>query len=111
MRRKPGDILPLEADILQIAQDLAKQDAPWFYGWTVSPRLEDATGRTTPFGTLYRTLDRLEEMGYLVSEWVEPARIGTPRRRQYRITPEGSRALATAPRTPVVARLSPRLAN
>ena len=111
MRRKPGDILPLEADILQLAQERDGQHEPWFHGWTIGRQLEDATGRVTPFGTLYRTLDRLEELGCLVSEWVEPAKNGTPRRRQYRITPEGSRALATAPRTPVRARLTPRLAN
>jgi DNA-binding PadR family transcriptional regulator len=104
-------LLPLEAAILQLAQDLAKHDMPWFHGWRIAQRLEDATGRETPFGTLYRTLDRLESMGYLMSEWAEPERNGAPRRRLYQITAEGSRAYATAPRTPVSAKLAPRFAT
>jgi PadR family transcriptional regulator, regulatory protein PadR len=111
MRRKPGDLLPLEADILEIAGDLAERGAPTFHGWTIGGRLEDLTGREVPFGTLYRTLDRMESLGYLGSELGEPERKGAPRRRLYRITGDGARAFATAPRTPVVGKLKLRLAE
>jgi DNA-binding PadR family transcriptional regulator len=44
-------------------------------------------------GTLYPILYRLEQCGWLVSRWEvgDPAVLGRPRRRYYRISPEGSR--------------------
>jgi len=48
-------------------------------------------------GTLYPILGRLEEAGWLESEWenVDPREVGRPRRRLYMITRAGrSRALA-----------------
>jgi DNA-binding MarR family transcriptional regulator len=44
-------------------------------------------------GTLYPILLRLESAGWLVSRWeqVDPARIGRPRRRLYRLTSGGLR--------------------
>jgi DNA-binding PadR family transcriptional regulator len=50
-------------------------------------------------GTIYPALDRLEELGFAVSEW-EDARLAQaekrPTRRYYRITPEGARELQKA---------------
>jgi PadR family transcriptional regulator, regulatory protein PadR len=45
-------------------------------------------------GTLYPILLRLESAGWLVSRWerVDPAAVGRPRRRLYRVTPTGLRA-------------------
>ena len=42
-------------------------------------------------GTLYPILLRLEAAGWFVSRWeaVEPAHVGRPRRRLYRLTPSG----------------------
>lgn len=42
-------------------------------------------------GTLYPILLRLEGAGWFVSEWelVDPATVGRPRRRLYRLTPGG----------------------
>jgi len=42
-------------------------------------------------GTLYPILLRLESAGWFVSKWeaVDPASIGRPRRRLYRLTPSG----------------------
>jgi PadR family transcriptional regulator, regulatory protein PadR len=42
-------------------------------------------------GTLYPTLLRLESAGWFVSRWesVDPARVGRPQRRLYRLTPNG----------------------
>jgi PadR family transcriptional regulator PadR len=44
-------------------------------------------------GTLYPILLRLESAGWLVSRWekVDPASVGRPRRRLYRMTPTGLR--------------------
>lgn len=57
----------------------------------------DATG--LPSGTVYPTLTRLEARSYVTSSWEAPDRAreeGRPRRRYYRITPEGERALDVA---------------
>lgn len=40
-------------------------------------------------GTLYPILIRLEEQGYLSSDWQTPSQPGKPPRRAYRLTPEG----------------------
>jgi PadR family transcriptional regulator, regulatory protein PadR len=42
-------------------------------------------------GTLYPILLRLETAGWFVSRWeaVDPAEVGRPRRRLYRLTPSG----------------------
>lgn len=52
----------------------------------------DATG--LPSGTVYPTLSRLESRGLVRGRWESEAvahREGRPRRRYYRITPEGRR--------------------
>jgi PadR family transcriptional regulator len=57
----------------------------------------DATGLTS--GTVYPTLDRLEELGLLRSQWEEPdaaQREGRPPRRNFAVTAAGARALAVA---------------
>ena len=108
MRRRRGDLLPLEAEILRIAGILAQQGQPEFYGWRMGQYLEDEGQRETGFGSLYRTLNRLQDLGYLESEWAPPEKEGLPPRRLYQITPEGSRAYATARRTPVTGKLTPR---
>lgn len=42
-------------------------------------------------GTLYPLLQRLENAGWLKSDWeeVDPAEVGRPRRRYYRLTGDG----------------------
>jgi DNA-binding PadR family transcriptional regulator len=65
-------------------------------------------------GTVHPILARLESYGWLESRWEDedPRRAGRPRRRYYRLTPDGvvhaTRALERA-RTPVslLARLAP----
>lgn len=52
-----------------------------------------------PSGTVYPLLRRLEAGGLVGSEWeedVDPSEEGRPRRRHYRLTPEGERALAAS---------------
>lgn len=57
----------------------------------------DATG--LPSGTVYPTLARMEARAYVDSEWEDGAdakEAGRPRRRYYRLTPDGARALSEA---------------
>jgi len=60
-------------------------------------------------GTLYPILFRLEEVGWLQSQWEveDPAVLGRPRRRFYRMTAEGVRNLKEVIRdlTPAKGRL------
>lgn len=43
-----------------------------------------------PPGTVYPVLDRLEQAGWLVSEWETDAGRSGPRRRYYRLTADGA---------------------
>jgi PadR family transcriptional regulator, regulatory protein PadR len=56
-------------------------------------------------GTLYPILYRLEDFGWLVSHWEQgdPAALGRPRRRYYRITAEGTKKVRE-----VITELMPR---
>src|SRR4051794_5377643 len=107
MRRKQGDLLPLEAEILRLATELADEGQPRFHGWWIAQRLADESRRETGFRSLYRTLNRLEDLGYLVSQWVMPVKGGQAPKRVYEITPDGRTAYATARRTPVSGKLVP----
>ncbi|MGH4024857.1 MAG: PadR family transcriptional regulator [Pseudonocardiaceae bacterium] len=44
-----------------------------------------------PSGTIHPILARLEACGWLQSRWedIDPARVGRPRRRYYRLSPDG----------------------
>ncbi len=53
-------------------------------------------------GTLYPFLIRLEDQGYLESEWQEPAQGGRPPRHAYRLTARG--VLLAQENPPVAAR-------
>lgn len=46
------------------------------------------TGR--PSGTVYPLLDRLERAGWIASEWDDDTSRPGPRRRMYRLTPDGA---------------------
>lgn len=67
------------------------------YGMTVRRELEETAGRQVTFGTVYGTLDRLEEKGYVSSHHgpAEPVRGGRARR-FFKVEPEGELALARA---------------
>jgi DNA-binding PadR family transcriptional regulator len=61
------------------------------YGFDVM----EETGLTS--GTIYPALDRLEALGFALSEWEDPEvarKDKRPSRRYFRITPEGQKALA-----------------
>jgi len=71
----------------------------------------DLAGRTgIRVGTLYPILDRLLTAGWVHDEWedVEPAAVGRPRRRYYRLTPDGV-IVAVNARADLEAILAPRL--
>ena len=100
MRRKPGALLPIELAILTAGIDLRRIGTDEFHGFAVAKRMEDIgeAYQLTAYGTLYKALGRMETAGLLESRW-EKADLaleeGRPRRRLYRVTGAGARALAT----------------
>ena len=113
-RRKPGTLLPLELEILEVALSLLHSEQATFHGFALAQTMREQAGSRslTGHGTLYKALGRLEEFGMLTSEWEDAAAAeGRPRRRLYELTSQGAhvaeRALAgkAAGRSP---RLSPR---
>jgi PadR family transcriptional regulator PadR len=108
MRRKPGSIVSLERDILDAAITLRGRGLVEAHGFLLAKTIGDGSDakRLTAYGTLYKALDRLERAGYLESRWEAPdyaAEAARPRRRFYRITGMGERALAEAQATDPVA--------
>jgi len=104
MRRKSGELVPLEVSILEASIQLAQRGTEEAHGFLLARELRDRGGarRLTAYGTLYKALDRLERVGYLTSRWEDPmlaAAEGRPRRRFYRTTAVGEQALAAARRT------------
>jgi len=108
MRRKPGTLLPLETEILEVAQSLVRAGHATFHGFGLAQTMRDENGSRslTSHGTLYKALGRLEELGLLTSRWENPAVEGRPRRRLYALTGEGAR-VAEARAGKAVAPLSP----
>ncbi len=100
MRRKPGQLLDLEAQILGVAVDaLVDGDPVEVHGFAMAKRMADQAGsqRLTAHGTLYKALARLEDAGLLSSRWEDHEQAeaeGRPRRRLYRVTSAGQAALA-----------------
>jgi PadR family transcriptional regulator len=98
MRRRRGRLLALEMSILETAVDLRRAGASHFHGYAIAREIEarDAARALTAHGTLYKALGRMERAGLLESEWEDPdaaAEDGRPRRRLYRVTGLGERAL------------------
>ena len=105
MRRKAGELIPLEASILEAALELRERGTPEAHGFLLAKEMRDThhARRLTAYGTLYKALERLERAGYLVSRWDDPhaaAEHGRPRRRFYRVTVVGEAALAEAAAEP-----------
>lgn len=92
MRRKPGDLLPSEVDILRYAA--SKRDG--FYGWQLAREIPN-----TLQGSVYRTLYRLRDNGLLTSEWQAPTSPGLPGRNIYRLTEPGRRSIESPSLVPV----------
>lgn len=101
MRRKPGALVALETDICICAAELLKSGADEFHGYELAKHLAESTDRQSlaAYGTLYRALGRLEEMGMLASRWENPAlarRDNRPPRRLYSLTRNGRTAAREA---------------
>src|SRR6202163_3929483 len=64
------------------------------YGVPVRQDIEKRTGRSLTVGALYRTLDRLEDKGYVVSWFGDPvSERGGRSKRYFRVEALGARAL------------------
>jgi PadR family transcriptional regulator PadR len=101
MRRKPGTLVPLEMAICRTALTLKLNASAEFHGYEIARHLGEASDQKslTAYGTLYRALGRLEEMGLLKSRGEDPrvaARENRPRRRFYALTALGERAARAA---------------
>jgi len=101
MRRKPGSLVPLEVAICHAALDLKRRSRAEFHGYEIARHLGDRGDQKqlTAYGTLYRALGRLEEMGVLKSRGEDPriaAREKRPRRRFYTLTASGELAYRAA---------------
>lgn len=97
MKRKPGDLVPTERAILEVAMELQHQGQTEFHGYQVAKLIDSRREKRylTGYGTLYRALERLEELGFLASQWEEPDNDANkpPRRRFYRLTGKPAPAL------------------
>jgi PadR family transcriptional regulator PadR len=73
---------------------LALVDEQALHGYDIARRIEERSGGTLHFtlASLYATLYRLEERGFIRGRWVEKS--GQRRRRYYRITDNGRAVLA-----------------
>ena len=112
-RRKPGALLPLEAEILQVGLSLLDAGHESFHGFGLAQAMRERDGSRalTGHGTLYKALGRLEEFGLLRSRWEDPEAVaGRPRRRLYELTREAQLVARNASTDPTghVPRLRPR---
>ena len=98
-RRKPGTLLPLETEILEVALSMLRSGQTTFHGFGLAQTMRERTGSRalTGHGTLYKALGRLEERGLLGSRWEDAAAAeGRPRRRLYELTGQGARVAEQA---------------
>ena len=92
-RRKPGTLLPLETEILEVALSMLRSGQATFHGFGLAQTMREQSGSRslTAHGTLYKALGRLEEFGLLTSRWEDAAAVdGRPRRRLYELTRQGA---------------------
>jgi DNA-binding PadR family transcriptional regulator len=103
VRRKTGSLVPLELALCTAALALRDRGVEQFHGYLIAKEMKDVSEAKllTAYGTLYRALGRLEQMGLMTSAWEDPqipADENRPRRRLYAITPDGQLAVANAAR-------------
>lgn len=77
VRRKSGDLTPLELSVLAFARE-----EQGFWGYQYASAHPDI-----PNGTIYRTIARLERFGYLRSTGSATFQNGAPPRKMYVVTP------------------------
>ena len=98
-RRKPGTLLPLETEILEVALSLLRSGQASFHGFGLAQTMRERSGSRslTAHGTLYKALARLEEFGLVTSRWEDAGAVGgRPRRRLYELTSRGTHAAERA---------------
>lgn len=93
-------MLPIEEAILSAGLDFRRSGETEFHGFAIAKRMVDIgeAHQLTAHGTLYKALARMEAAELLESHWEEADLAlaeGRPRRRLYRVTGVGERALAT----------------
>ena len=101
MRRKPGALLPIEQGILSALAILHNRGIAESHGYEIAQYLRDLSDakNLTAYGTLYRALARLAEMGLLESRWEDPQAAveeSRPVRRLYSLTSTGTAAARAA---------------
>jgi PadR family transcriptional regulator PadR len=106
--------LPIERRILESGLDIQAGEQH-FYGFSLARQMaeQDDRGGLTAHGTLYKALGRMTETGLLEAEWEHPEIAeaeGRPRRRLYRVTGEGARALHRARQAEGTQAVTPGLA-
>ena len=94
-------LVPLETAICAVAAGLCQEGAIEFYGYQLAKRMANEAGGqpTVAYGTLYRALGRLQQMGLLRSRWEDPqmaAGDSRPARRLYTLTAAGEAAAREA---------------
>jgi PadR family transcriptional regulator PadR len=94
-------LLPIELDILDVCASRSLSGGPECHGFLIASLVRGTrnTKLLTAYGTLYRALSRLEKAGFLTSRWEDISSLAgenRPRRRLYRITDAGSKALANS---------------
>jgi len=97
--RKPGTLLPLETEILDVALSMLRSGHTTFHGFGIaqSMREQRESRSLTAHGTLYKALARLEDFGFLSSRWEDAAAAdGRPRRRLYELTSRGANVAEAA---------------
>jgi PadR family transcriptional regulator PadR len=112
-RRKPGALLPLEIEILEVALSMLRSRQATFHGFGLAQSMREQSGSRSLLGhgTLYKALNRLEEFGLLTSRWEDAAAVeGRPRRRLYELTRQGAHVAEQALAGKTVG-LSPRIAS
>ena len=101
MRRKKGELLPIEIAVLESGLILRARGVQAFHGFLIAKEIknqEDAR-LLTAHGTLYKALGRMAKAGWLESTWEDPlisAEQNRPRRRFYEVTVSGEAALEKA---------------
>lgn len=116
VRRRAGELLPIEVAILSAGLEWERGEAAPFHGFAIARVIQQQEGarRLTAHGTLYKALARMERDGLLSSAWEDPERAaaeGRPRRRLYQVTGAGEVAWTHAQRQRRGAPARPRLAE
>jgi len=81
-------------ELEQIVLLAVMRASPTAYGVPIRLEIEERTGRSLTVGALYRTLDRLEQKGYVASWFGDPTpERGGRSKRYFKVRPTGLRAL------------------